>query len=86
MSINVKNREAEALVAKLRQRTGKGTTDLLLDLLRREDERLQRDFEAEFQRAMEDNRWLQDRWNSRPVIDPRSAEEILTYDENGLPT
>jgi hypothetical protein len=25
-------------------------------------------------------------WRSRPVIDPRTPEEILGYDENGLPS
>ena len=36
MSINIKNREAEALLAELKRRTGRGATDLLLELLRRE--------------------------------------------------
>ena len=44
MSIDVKNEEAERLVAELTKKTGKGTTDLLLDLLRREKERVDADF------------------------------------------
>ncbi len=39
MSINIKNKEAERLLAELKARTGRGTTDLLLDLLRQEHER-----------------------------------------------
>jgi len=35
--------------------------------------------------ALEDMRWLQDRWRSLPIIDPRPLDEIVEYDENGLP-
>jgi hypothetical protein len=36
MSINIKNREAEALLGEIKVATGKGTTELLLELLRTE--------------------------------------------------
>ncbi|WP_375459134.1 type II toxin-antitoxin system VapB family antitoxin [uncultured Enterovirga sp.] len=85
MSINIKNREAEALVTELKRRTGKGTTDLLLDLLRREKDRLERDIEAEVESALAFNRAFRERWNALPIVDPRPIEEILAYDENGLP-
>lgn len=85
MSINVKNAEAEALILELKRRTGKGTTDLLLDLLRREKARLEEEKEEKVKRAMEVNRRIRERWLARPVVDPRTAEEILDYDENGLP-
>lgn len=85
MSINIKNREAEALIAELKQRTGKGTTDLLLDLLRREKERVEADFQALLEEAREQDRRIIERWNSRPLLDPRPIEEILAFDENGLP-
>lgn len=29
---------------------------------------------------------IQERFNRRPVLDDRTPEEILGYDENGLPT
>jgi hypothetical protein len=85
MSINVKNAEAERLLAELKERTGRGTTDLLLDLLRREKARLERDVEAEVARAVEDTLWLQETWSALPVIDPRPLGELIQYDENGLP-
>lgn len=85
MSINIKNREAEALIAELKQRTGKGTTDLLLDLLRREKERVEADFQALLEEAREQDRRIIERWNSRPLLDPRPIEEILAFDANGLP-
>jgi hypothetical protein len=89
MSINIKNKEAEALVAELKARTGKGTTDLLLDLLRREKDRLEGDRRAAEERRIEQAlaamRKLQDTWSKLPVIDPRPIEEILQFDEDGLP-
>lgn len=85
MSINIKNREAEALIAELKRRTGKGTTDLLLDLLRREKERSDTDFRARLEKAREEDERIIARWNSRPLLDPRPLDQIIEYDENGLP-
>jgi hypothetical protein len=73
MSINIKNKEAEALVAELKARTGKGTTD------RRAAE------ERRIEQALAAMRKLQDTWSKLPVIDPRPIEEILQFDEDGLP-
>lgn len=85
MSINIKNREAEELLRELKRRTGKGTTDLLLDLLRREKARVDADFEARLANAREEDCQLQERWSKLPVVDPRPIDEILAFDENGLP-
>ena len=85
MSINIKNKEAERLLAEIKAQTGRGTTDLLLDLLRRERERLTDEQARAVESALEDMRWLQDRWRSLPIIDPRPLDEIVEYDENGLP-
>ncbi len=85
MSINIKNKEAERLLAEIKQKTGRGTTDLLLDLLRQERARLATEQDAELQRALADTRWLQETWNALPIVDPRTPEEILQFDENGLP-
>ena len=85
MSINIKNKEAERLVAELKARTGKGTTDLLLHLLRRERERLDSTTDADVARAIRETQALVERWKARPLIDPRPLNEIIAYDENGLP-
>ena len=85
MSINVKNARVEELVAKLKKETGKGTTDLLLDLLEQENDRRERDFEAKLAKAMEENARIRDRFNSRPLLDPRPLDQMIAYDENGLP-
>jgi antitoxin VapB len=86
VSINIKNKEAERLLSDLKARTGRGTTDLLLDLLRKEQARLDAERTREMERALEDMRWLQETWEALPVADPRTPGEILQYDENGLPT
>ena len=85
MSIDVKNEEAERLVAELTKKTGKGTTDLLLDLLRREKARVDADFEARLREAEEADRRLQRSFESRPLLDPRPLDQMIEYDENGLP-
>lgn len=85
MSINVKNPRVEELVAKLKKQTGKGTTDLLLDLLERENDRLEADFQARLEEAREQDRRIVERWNSRPLLDPRPLDQMIEYDENGLP-
>jgi hypothetical protein len=85
VSINIKNKEAERLVAELKARTGKGTTDLLLDLLRRERERLDGATDVDVARAIAETHALVERWKARPLVDPRPLDEIIAYDENGLP-
>lgn len=79
MSINVKNPRVDELVAKLKKQTGKGTTDLLLDLLERENERLEADFQARLREAQEADCRLQDAWAKG------SGPTEIDYDENGLP-
>jgi len=84
MALNVKNREVEALVAELKAATGKGTTELLLDLLRREAaaERRRQDIEERRARVEE----IVKRCNANRPKEQRTPDEIIGYDERGLPT
>ncbi len=50
MSINLKNREAEVLLAELKAATGKGTSQIVLELLRREAARQRRQAQLEERR------------------------------------
>jgi antitoxin VapB len=91
LSINVKNKEADRLVAELKGLTGKGASELVLELLRAERARIatekpRRPDKAEVERILAVTREMQRLWRESPVIDPRSPDEILGYDENGLPT
>lgn len=85
MSINIKNKEAERLLGEIKKITGKGATDLVLELLRQEKARLDGALEREIADGLESARILREEWNKRPLVDPRPIEEILDYDENGLP-
>jgi antitoxin VapB len=90
MSINIKNREADRLLAELKIATGKGASELILELLRAEQARLAAPTpaaeEERIKQALEATREMQRLWRESPVIDPRTPDEILGYDENGLPT
>jgi hypothetical protein len=85
MSINIKNKEAERLLADLKARTGRGTTDLLLDLLRKEQARLDEERERRIEEGFAADQRLRESWYARPLVDPRPFDEILAYDEDGLP-
>ena len=82
--LNIKDPEAHELAYELAQRTGQSLTQVVKDALR---DRLNREKsqslnqERLVQRVME----LAKRASSRPILDPRSAEEILGYDEFGVP-
>ena len=83
MAINIKNREVEAYLGEIRSATGKGITEIVLDLTRHEAERLRRarDYESDL------HAWRKplDRQPRNPPDAP-SADEIIGYDEWGLPT
>ncbi len=87
MPINIKNREAEALLKELKALTGKGTSKIVLELLRQEAEKLrgdrERDIEARKRRVMEICQQV--RAKLKPPI-PRSTDDLVGYDEFGLPT
>ncbi|MDP4023924.1 type II toxin-antitoxin system VapB family antitoxin [Methylobacterium sp. NEAU 140] len=81
MSITIENPEAEALLADLAAQTRRSPPDLLLALLQRERERLER----EVADGIESGRILHERTHASPMVDPRPIDEILAYDEDGLP-
>lgn len=84
MALSIKDRETERLARELAERTGESLT---LATRRALEERLRR-VGGEARRAsfLEDLAEIRRRWNALPVVDPRSAEEIIGYDRNGLPT
>ncbi|WP_029010293.1 type II toxin-antitoxin system VapB family antitoxin [Azospirillum halopraeferens] len=85
MSITIKNREADSLLAELKAATGKGASQLVLELLRREAQRLR----ARRVRSADDAEarmaQLHRELAARPVLDPRAPDDILDYDDSGLP-
>jgi antitoxin VapB len=84
MALNIRNEEAESLAAALAKLTGESKTAAVTKALR---ERLMRVSREKRQRdRIAELTDIALRCARRPVLDPRSADEILGYDENGLPT
>ena len=84
MGLSIKNDETEQLVRELARRKGVGVTTAIRLAVRNElanTPRLKKDPAA----IMEAVRKIQESVAKLPILDDRSADEILGYDENGLP-
>jgi antitoxin VapB len=85
MALNIKNPETEKLVRELARRRGQGITEALTEVVRREVERerrkpQKRESYEEFSRRIDA---IVERFNKLPVLDHRSDDEILGYNEQG---
>jgi antitoxin VapB len=83
MALNIKHPDADRLARELAAKTGESLTDAVLNAIR---ERLSR--EERRRKATSLRRELariRKRCSAFPVIDRRSPEEIIGYDERGLP-
>ena len=84
MPLSIKNTEADRLARELAKRTGQTITEAVLSAVREQLAKEQR-------RAVDDAHLIEDvleiarHFSSQPVRDSRSADEILGYDESGLP-
>jgi antitoxin VapB len=83
MALSIKDPETERLARSLARLTGENITTATKRAI---EERLRR-VGAETRRAtlLEDMAEIRRRWNEMPVMDDRTPEEILGYDERGLP-
>ena len=84
MALNIKNEETEKLARELAPRRGQGITAVLTDVLRREVKRERRklrpdDIEVRMRRIVK----IVKRYNSLPLLDTRSDDEIIGYNEQG---
>jgi len=83
MPLNIKNAEADRLARELTELTGESITEAVTTALR---ERLERESGRRQQhRLLREVARIQERYRSLPLLDPRPADEILGYDESGLP-
>lgn len=83
MPLSIKNPEADRLARELAERTGETLTDAVITALR---ERLQRVTGRRRNSGLrEEIARMQERIARLPVLDERSDDEILGYDERGLP-
>jgi antitoxin VapB len=84
MALNIKDPTADRLVRELAETTGESITTAVTVAVRERLERIGRMAPAEV-RKREIMR-IAKRAAARPVIDDRTDEEILGYDDDGLPT
>ena len=83
MVLSIKYPEADRLARDLASQTGESLTEAVIKALR---ERLQRERgRVETPRLRDQLRAIRKRCAALPVLDERSPEEILGYDEQGLP-
>ena len=83
MALSIKDHDTERLARVLAELTGESIT---LATKRALEERLRR-MSSDRRKAalLEDLEAIQQRWNALPILDNRTPDEILGYDENGLP-
>jgi antitoxin VapB len=83
MALSIKDPEADRLARQLAQATGESITAAITTALR---ERLERVNRRPRPRSLVDELdEIARRCAALPVLDHRSADEILGYDQNGLP-
>jgi len=83
MALSIKHPEADRLARELAAVTGESLTDAIVKALRERLEKEQR--RAPALRLSDELRAIRERCSRLPVLDARRAEEILGYDESGLP-
>jgi antitoxin VapB len=83
MALSIKHPEADRLARLLAERTGESLTDAVLTALRERMDREQARSDAA--QILEELRAIRARMARYPVLDDRSPDEILGYDEHGIP-
>lgn len=84
MALSIKHPEADRLARELADSTGEGITEAVINALRERLARLKKR-RRKGPPLTEELRAIGERVAAMPVLDPRSPEEILDYDERGLP-
>ncbi|HWF03773.1 MAG TPA: type II toxin-antitoxin system VapB family antitoxin [Candidatus Angelobacter sp.] len=84
MALNIKDSETDSLAREVAKRTGETITDAIRTSLKERLQRLVGRYKAPTKR--EKLYEILHRVDALPQLDSRSDDEILGYDENGLPT
>jgi antitoxin VapB len=83
MALNIKNAEAERLARELARQAGESVTEAIRKAL---EDRLKRVKVRRVARSFaEDVQDILSRVDALPILDTRSEEQILKYDEHGIP-
>jgi antitoxin VapB len=83
MALNIESREAEALARRLAAATGESLTAAIVGALRERLEKLERQKQPVL--LSEQLNEIARRAAALPLLDARTPEEIIGYDENGIP-
>lgn len=83
MALNIKHAQADALARKLAEVTGQSITEAVLKALR--EQLLRETGKRSVRRVEEELRIISRRCSQLPDQDTRSAEEIIGFDEHGVP-
>jgi len=84
MALSIKNPQADRLARELAELTGEGLTEAVMNALK---ERLRRERGRAYPAPLrEELATIRERCSRLPVRDPRSAEEIIGYDDAGVPS
>ena len=81
MTLKIDNPESDRLARELAKVTGEPIEEAVTNALR--DQLAKK---REIARKLDAIHKIQERVAALPILDPRSDDEILGYDENGLPT
>ncbi len=83
MALNIRSPETEALAAELARLTGETKTEAVTKAVRDRLERIKR---ARHRRSLADELdTIGQECAALPILDPRPPDEIVGYDEHGLP-
>lgn len=83
MPLNIKNPQADRLARRLAERTGETITQAVVKAL---EERLQREEGRRTAPSLKDELLaIARRCSALPDLDTRSADEIIGYDDDGIP-
>lgn len=82
MAISIKDEETYRLARELAAATGESLTDAIRTALR---ERLEREKGRAYPGVAAKVRRVQERVARLPVLDPRPADQLVQYDEHGVP-
>lgn len=83
MALNIRNPEAERLAAELARQTGETKTEAVTRALRDRLDRLRR--QGSGRRLADELDEIAERVARLPVLDSRAPDDLLGYDERGLP-
>ncbi len=83
MALSIKSMEAERLAREIAKRTGESLTGAIQKALEERLDRLKQQRRSQILASQLED--ILRRVDQLPILDPRSPDEILGYDEHGLP-